>query len=272
LWVLEIDGKEHRIELLISNLSGKKRVRRDGKVVFEQNMFFDKLKHTTSIGEHVIYINEETDRADLKVDEEPFSLLYLRETNKLYFQQDKPSEELKKQVEHKNSNYFDPSQKENYDFNDQVFDEIQTKRPEPPIKEKKQVSHRKLPKQTRKIKIVPAEPTPEIDFFSLDQKLPAEAIIHFTNQQPVPQHNEVLQPVKEVPPKEHSIPVPNFTQPEPGHFMTHVNNTQAFTGISGMQMCSNDPFEMMYMTNARYMMPQNYPYMRNVSFNSNNYF
>ncbi len=38
MWRVELDGKEHKIELLVSYVSGMKRVLKDGYLIYEKQM------------------------------------------------------------------------------------------------------------------------------------------------------------------------------------------------------------------------------------------
>ncbi len=62
-----------------------KRVLRDGCLILEKQMRFGAFQHTLMIDEHTLTIVEQGDRYDLRIDSQPFSLLYLSERNKSSF-------------------------------------------------------------------------------------------------------------------------------------------------------------------------------------------
>lgn len=88
IWRIEINSKEHRVDLLVSYLSGMRRILIDGNMVFEKQMRFSPLSFSTSIGENMISIVEQNDRFDLRIDNQSFSNLYLEEKTKANFKRD----------------------------------------------------------------------------------------------------------------------------------------------------------------------------------------
>lgn len=83
-----MEGKPHKIELLVSNMSGMKRILKDGYLIFEKQMRFGNFHHSMPIDNHMISIIEMEDRFDFRIDNQPFSLLYLSERNKSSFKRE----------------------------------------------------------------------------------------------------------------------------------------------------------------------------------------
>eukprot|EP00826_Nyctotherus_ovalis_P053565 TRINITY_DN6982_c0_g7_i3.p1 TRINITY_DN6982_c0_g7~~TRINITY_DN6982_c0_g7_i3.p1 ORF type:complete len:395 (-),score=71.32 TRINITY_DN6982_c0_g7_i3:83-1267(-) len=82
MWRLEIEGKDHKIELLTSTVSGKKRVLKDGYLVVEKQVRFGEFGHSMPVDNHVVSIVEEEKEYELRVDNLPFSLLERSSTSK----------------------------------------------------------------------------------------------------------------------------------------------------------------------------------------------
>lgn len=206
LWVVEFNGKEHKIELLHSTISGMKRVRIDGNVVFEKRMMFDELNHSIPMGGHMITIEEELDQVNFKIDEEPFALLYLREKNKSNFKHEGTANENKEdelQKPKNNSKKSDIGCKSNTYSNSKIDNKTKTKvssqqiieNSNKPLEEKfdwnSQLNYdfdeEKVPNQISSNKpmiVKDQNPTPIIDFLDCENPVSNQSeILKFTNYQ-----------------------------------------------------------------------------------------
>jgi hypothetical protein len=88
MWKIQLDGKQYKIELLISSMSGMKRILKDGYLIFEKQMRFGNFHHSMPIGNHMISIIELEDRYDFRIDNQPFSMLYMSEKTKANFRKE----------------------------------------------------------------------------------------------------------------------------------------------------------------------------------------
>jgi hypothetical protein len=58
MWIIEVEGKQHKIELLISLMSRTKRLLIDGYLVVEKKILVGKFSHSTLIAGHMLSIVE----------------------------------------------------------------------------------------------------------------------------------------------------------------------------------------------------------------------
>jgi hypothetical protein len=122
MWKIELDGKPHKIELLTSSMSGMKRILKDGYLVFEKQMRFGNFHHSMPIDNHMISIIELDDRYDFRIDNQPFSMLYLSEKTKKNFKQESYTKKYEKSYDYeskpKPSTYApaQPKKKDNFEF------------------------------------------------------------------------------------------------------------------------------------------------------------
>lgn len=122
MWKIELDGKPHKIELLVSSMSGMKRILKDGYLIFEKQMRFGNFHHSMPIDNHMISIMELEDRFDFRIDNQPFSMLYLAEKTKKNFKQEGYTKEYEEPYNHKPKpaapRYSEPQtkKKDNFEF------------------------------------------------------------------------------------------------------------------------------------------------------------
>ena len=76
IWKLEVDGDLHCIEFLDSILSGKKKIIKNGLIVFERQLFGVPFQYPFNIGKHSLNIAMHGDKYELRVDGMSFSHLY----------------------------------------------------------------------------------------------------------------------------------------------------------------------------------------------------
>ena len=73
------------IELLCSHFSGKKKVFRDGRLVFETQKFGTAFQYPFQIGPHMLNIVQHGDHFELRIDNQSFQHLYHMERTKEAF-------------------------------------------------------------------------------------------------------------------------------------------------------------------------------------------
>lgn len=76
VWKLEVDGETHHIEFMDSVLSGKKKIAKNGMVVFERQLFGVPFQYPFTIGKHTLNIAMHGDKYELRIDGMSFSHLY----------------------------------------------------------------------------------------------------------------------------------------------------------------------------------------------------
>jgi hypothetical protein len=76
VWKLQVDGDTHHIEFMDSVLSGKKKIIKNGMVVFERQLFGVPFQYPFTIGKHSLNIAMHGDKYELRVDGMSFSHLY----------------------------------------------------------------------------------------------------------------------------------------------------------------------------------------------------
>lgn len=76
VWKLEVDKETHHIEFMDSVLSGKKKIIKNGMVVFERQLFGVPFQYPFTIGKHSLNIAMHGDKYELRVDGMSFSHLY----------------------------------------------------------------------------------------------------------------------------------------------------------------------------------------------------
>lgn len=122
MWKIELDGKPHKIELLVSSMSGMKRILKDGYLIFEKQMRFGNFHHSMPIDNHMISIIELEDRFDFRIDNQPFSMLYLAEKTKKNFKQEEYPKKYKESYDYEPKpaapRYSEPQpkKKDNFEF------------------------------------------------------------------------------------------------------------------------------------------------------------
>ena len=122
MWKIELDEKPHKVELLVSSVSGMKRILKDGYLVFEKQMRFGSFHHSMPIDNHMITIIELDDRYDLRIDNQPFSMLYLSKKTQENFKQESNTKKYEKDHNYeskpKPSAYVpsQPKKKDNFEF------------------------------------------------------------------------------------------------------------------------------------------------------------
>ena len=82
IWKMKVDGETHHIEFLDSVLSGKKKIMKNGMVVFERQLFGVPFQYPFTIGKHSFNIAMHGDRYELRVDGNSFSHMYNLTKNK----------------------------------------------------------------------------------------------------------------------------------------------------------------------------------------------
>jgi len=76
MWKIELDRQPHKIELLVSSVSGMKRILINGHLILEKQLRFGNFHHTMTIDKHMISIIEIEDRYDFRINNQPFAALY----------------------------------------------------------------------------------------------------------------------------------------------------------------------------------------------------
>eukprot|EP00826_Nyctotherus_ovalis_P003014 TRINITY_DN10603_c0_g1_i3.p1 TRINITY_DN10603_c0_g1~~TRINITY_DN10603_c0_g1_i3.p1 ORF type:complete len:357 (-),score=58.06 TRINITY_DN10603_c0_g1_i3:501-1571(-) len=99
-----------------------KRILKDGYLIFEKQMRFGSFHHTMPIDNHMITIVELEDRYDFRIDNQPFSMLYLSERNKRNFKQENYSKKYEDvycepELKPREKNYTAQTRKDELEFN-----------------------------------------------------------------------------------------------------------------------------------------------------------
>jgi len=87
LWRFSIDGKEHSVELIVSYLSGKKKVTHNGSVLYEgQKVMSTSFQFPFSISSNMCNIVQHGEQFELRINNQVFAHLYDQEKMKREFQ------------------------------------------------------------------------------------------------------------------------------------------------------------------------------------------
>lgn len=76
VWEMCLDGKQHKVELFHSKVSGKKKVSLDAQVLTEDKSYSTEFNYSFKIEKHYINVIQlESDLFDLRIDNKQFSLI-----------------------------------------------------------------------------------------------------------------------------------------------------------------------------------------------------
>jgi len=104
---MSLDSILVTIELVCSHFSGKKKVYRDGRLVFETQKFGTAFQYPFQIGPHMLNIVQHGDHFELRVDNQSFSHLYHMDRTKeaFIYEGEPPREEPKADKESANDSF-----------------------------------------------------------------------------------------------------------------------------------------------------------------------
>eukprot|EP00347_Sterkiella_histriomuscorum_P019565 403341149 len=130
IWKFSLDSQMVTIELICSHLSGKKKVFRDGRVIFETQKFGTSFQYPFQINNHMLNIIQHGDHFELRIDNQSFQHLYHQDKTRREFRyddEDKQDQDYSKSNSNanqgigsstaNNDNGFNFDKYENYDGN-----------------------------------------------------------------------------------------------------------------------------------------------------------
>jgi len=266
MWIIEVEGKQYKIELLISAMSRTKRLLIDGCLIVEKKILVGKFNHSTLITGHMLSIIENDSQFIISIDGKELSVDMEKEeeledkyqtTDSSFIKQEGFSSNVENNVKYGGGSGEQPSD-DLYSRSVNPYDGSWLEAPieesswsdvvsfEPKVVEQRPAIFAKQMAQNKKLQKKPPpkeEPKPLIDFDNFDFQLPIE------NMAPNAPTQKTIPGTPLVPISKPLAPstIENKPNPPPA-----TNNTPS-TSLSNRMVDVKKNYMQNYMTQRHYM-------------------